>query len=775
MIFATALALALSFFAPSASAASGDEHWDPQFGWPGVPERVYGLRVKGGKLYVGGFPTATGATNSGLRVWNGTNWSVLATAFGSLVIVYDFAFIGNDIYVGGVFSGVNGVTTSGLARWNGTTWSDVGGFRGAVFALKADGANLYVGGSFTNAGGLIATNIARWNGSQWSALGDGLGDGGLGANGVNALEVVNGVLYAGGAYSISGTNNLPYLARWTGSAWVALGPGVDNVVNSLATSGSDLYVAGNFTTAGGSPASRIAKWDGTNWSALGTGLSANAGCVAAQGTNVFVSGSFTTAGGVSAVRVARWNGLAWSALSLGLSDVANKMAAQGTNLFVGGQFSAADNLIMGKVARWDGAAWSALSDRPNQGIGLFVQAVAADGTNTYAGGFFEGAGRVRTSRIARWDGTNWSALGNGLKGPEANNSNVVRAIKSRGVEVFAGGAFTNAGGLSASNVARWNGSAWVPMHGGVSGTVSAIDATATDVFVGGSFTNAGGLSISNLARWNNSGWSQVGNGLSGGTVSAVLVNGTELYAGGSFTIADGGTANRIAKYSNLAWSKVGTAAENGVSGGSVFAIAVNGSDVYVGGSFTAAGSVTVSRIACWNGSVWSDLGGGISGGNRDVRGLAIVNGKLFAAGSFTSISGVGASSIAMWDGTNWTSLGGGLYHDSGSPRGAGLAAAGSDLFVGGTFAAAGGNPSYYVARWNGTMDFMPSLTLTDFARVPGAGYKFHVNANAIGQYVIDRTVDFQSWTPLHTNTSATLSFQDSNAPMARGFYRARQP
>ena len=66
------------------------------------------------------------------------------------------------------------------------------------------------------------------------------------------------------------TRSLP--VPFTDADWVTLGSGIDQAVLALAVSGTNLYAGGNFTTAGGVPANHIAKWDGSAWSALGSGM-----------------------------------------------------------------------------------------------------------------------------------------------------------------------------------------------------------------------------------------------------------------------------------------------------------------------------------------------------------------------------------------------------------------------------------------------------------------------------------------------------------------------
>ena len=75
----------------------------------------------------------------------------------------------------------------------------------------------------------------------------------------------------------------------------------------------------------------------------------------------------------------------------------------------------------------------------------------------------------------------------------------------------------------------------------------------------------------------------------------------------------------------------------------MYALAVTGSDLYVGGYFTTAGGIGASNIAKWNGNSWSALGSGIGGGHGpyppSVYALAIFAGDLYAGGHFTIAGG----------------------------------------------------------------------------------------------------------------------------------------
>lgn len=312
-----------------APAAPGDEHWSPQFGYPGTANVVHAIAKRNDRLYVGG---EGGLTNTTLKVFDGNQWSTIGQFRGNSPTIYDLAFVGTTLYAAGFFTNVDGAAIKGLARWDGSSWSSIG-FNGNGYALAVMGGDLYVGGSFTNAGSVAATNIARWDGIAWHALGDGVG---MSGNFVLSLAVGNGLIYAGGRFTNSGSLAVTNLAQWNGSAWSDVGGGVGGSggvdrVYSLALNGTDLYAAGIFTTAGPIPANGIARWDGANWSTLGSGISGTALSLATYSNLVCVGGSFTSAGGVNAANFAVWNGSSWSAPGSGVSATAWRLMATATN------------------------------------------------------------------------------------------------------------------------------------------------------------------------------------------------------------------------------------------------------------------------------------------------------------------------------------------------------------------------------------------------------------------------------------------------------------
>jgi hypothetical protein len=454
-----------------------------------------------------------------------------------------------NVFVGGDFAVIGTIVANGMAKWNGSAWSALGaGMDSNVYALAVSGTNLYAGGDFTTAGGIAATNIAQWNGSAWSALGSGMG---------------------------GGDSSGPY-------------------VYALAVSGTNLYVGGDFTTAGGVTANYVATWNGSAWSALGSGMDGYVWALAVTGTTLYAGGSFINAGAVAATNIAKWNGSAWSALGKGTDSYVYALAVSGTTLYAGGDFANAGGVAANYVAKWNGSAWSALG----KGMDSDVFALAVSGTTLYAGGDFTVAGVVNGNAIAAWNGSAWSALGSGL-------DSAVWALAVSGTTLYVGGDFIHAGGVAANYIAKWNGSAWSALGLGMDSDVLALTVSGTTVYAGGDFTTAGGVTVNYIAKWNGSAWSALGSGMDS-DVYALAVSGTTLYAGGDFINAGGVTGNYIAAWNGSAWSALGSGMDS-----DVYALAVSGSTLYAGGDFINAGGMTGNHIAAWNGSAWSALGLGM--------------------------------------------------------------------------------------------------------------------------------------------------------------------
>ncbi len=338
---------------------------------------------------------------------------------------------------------------------------------------------------------------------------------GTGGTGVRSMAVgTDGVLYVGGVFSNYGGVAAANIAAWDGATWSNLGTGMPEGtnnrygINALAVTphNGTLYAGGSFVNGGGSGANYLVRWDGTNWASVGTGpTDLVTALAAATNGDLYASGWFATAGGVSVNYIGKWNGTNWSALGSGLPsyDRAARALAAGPNgvLYAAGSFTTAGGVAANRVAMWNGSSWSAMgSGLGSSGSDYVVSLAVAPNGDVYAGGWFTNSGGMAVQSVARWNGTSWSALGNGLYG-------IVNALAvGTNGDVYAGGTFTNSGAEGVSRIAKWDGSSWSGvgsgMGVGVNVEVSALAMPPNqEIYAAGSFSTAGGVAATGIAQW----------------------------------------------------------------------------------------------------------------------------------------------------------------------------------------------------------------------------------------------------------------------------------
>ncbi|WP_118976257.1 T9SS type A sorting domain-containing protein [Taibaiella koreensis] len=269
-------------------------------------------RDQQGNIYAaGGFTNSSGKYY--VAKWDGTTWKELGSGATALNATDEIQALTTDasgnVYAAGFFFNSSGRPY--VAKWDGTTWAELGtgpnrlNANGYIHDLMSDAAgNIYTVGNFQNSAG--KKYVAKWNGTTWSAVG-------TGANGLNAdaqshklCQDASGNLYTGGQFE----NELGkvYVAKWDGVSWAEARNGADRmyvndhgVILGLAVDGhNNVYAAGTFENSNGKP--YVARWSGTAWIELGAGaraLNPNSWItsVTCAGSAVFAVGNFTDSTG----------------------------------------------------------------------------------------------------------------------------------------------------------------------------------------------------------------------------------------------------------------------------------------------------------------------------------------------------------------------------------------------------------------------------------------------------------------------------------------------
>ena len=295
------------------------------------------------------------------------------------------------------------------------------------------------------------------------------------------------------------------------------------------------------------------------------------------------------------------------------------------------------------------AQWVAVGS----GMDMYVHASAVYNDELYASGNFEHADGNLCLGIARWNGSAWSDVSGGFQ--TGALSHVVSALIEFNGELIAGGWVDSVAGMPIQKVARWNGSTWSPM-----GTDCLINTPRGFAIHNGELymcgQGSGALFPRCVQKWNGTNWVSIENNAGSVEVYSLASYNGELYASGAFANFDGATVNGIARWNGTSWSDVGGGIPGITFTDIVRPLVVYNGKLYAGGHFLAMGSATVNDIAAWDGTSWSDVGGGVGGATAGVQSLVASGGKLFVGGSFWTVNGATANRAAYWDGA-WTVLG----------------------------------------------------------------------------------------------------------------------
>jgi urease beta subunit len=223
-------------------------------------------------------------------------------------------------------------------------------------------------------------------------------------------------------------------------------------------------------------------------------------------------------------------------------------------------------------------------------------------------------------------------------------------------------------------------------------------------YLGGDFHRAGDLARTTLLHLRADGtvdpaWAPTTNG----AVLCLAVSGSSVYVGGSFTTVNGTTARtNVAAFDSTsgAVTNFDPKLSGGGNGGIVASIVVSGQTVYMGGVFTAVnGSTTRHSLAAFDAVTGTatafdpDVRYTPGGSDGEVRSLVISGSTVYAGGVFTVVNGsTPRNSVAAFDAVTGVAK---QFNPNVQPNAQvmTLAVSGQTIYVGGEFATVNGSTS----------------------------------------------------------------------------------
>jgi len=584
---------------------------------PGTDGPVMALAVGNGVIYVGGsFQTIAGEPRAGLAAVDATTgqttpWAPFAIPTYEQVNALAVAPAGDAVFVGGFFNEIGGMSRRNLAA---IATSDGGAIPGwqadtdsTIHAMALVGETLYIGGNFQSVAGvarsqLAALNVADAEVKNWNPAAN------SSAIEVDALVASGTNIYIGGYFfqmggqertSVAAVDATTGLATsWNPSAFFQ-----DSYFQTLAiaASGNTLYMGGNYLTSPVNGVNLISV-DATSGAVLDQHLPIDGpvASIAVVGNVLFVGGTFTHVDAASTGGFAQLDAgtLAphLSQLSGDFGQVAAIESEPDGSAIIGGFFSAVGDVARNNLARITPTGDVDTNWNPDMGLDGPVTALHVDGNLVYVGGSFQNIGGHYRSGLAAIDrrsgiATAWQPQPDGA----------VYAIATLADAVYVGGLFEHVGNSARSNIAALDsaGGLALPWNPGSGGKVFAIATSGSQIYAGGEFYSIGGQAHQHLAAIDaNSGVVDEWNPQPDSFVYALKVAGNSLYVGGAYMQISDTYRQGISSYSITSKTLDDWAPMIDVQGSNVSAIAISGSDIFIGESFySPIGTVTSGAFA----------------------------------------------------------------------------------------------------------------------------------------------------------------------------------
>ena len=312
------------------------------------------------------------------------NWADAGMPFQSVGIRQLYTDSTEDRLIAcGQLTVTNDFGTVPLAIYSGGTWDTLGSFNSWVYSVIRFGDTLLVGGGFDQVNGVDARLVAAWYNSAWHGFGDFETGNGV----VRKLQVVDGTLYAVGAFLTVDGDTCHGVAKRVGGHWESLGqieyhPGVEPIISQICEYQGNIVVGGEINPVG--LGSDLIQFDGTNWVNVGGGLQGGVGAVTAlavyQG-ELYAGGGLYVGAGSPGHGIAKWDGSTWTNVGGGMRDIygttnynasASSFLVHDDKLLVGGAFGYAGTVHANQFAVWDGGRWCATGDS----VGYKVESMA---------------------------------------------------------------------------------------------------------------------------------------------------------------------------------------------------------------------------------------------------------------------------------------------------------------------------------------------------------------------------------------------------------------